>query len=322
MPGTEALAKVREYRAGVSSVRPDVSIVILNYNSGAYLAQCLDALGKGLTGLAVEILVLDNRSTDGSFQAARARHQEVGGRWPFELTFLEHPANFGFARGSNVGLRLGKGRYLLLLNPDCIVRPKAIRTLVEFMDAHPKVGICGPKVLLPDGRLDAPCRRSVKTPALYFYKVLGLSRLFSHSRRFGQYYLTYLDEDKVADVGAVIGGCLVIRREAMEEIGLLDERFFMYCEDEDWCFRAKQAGWRVVYNPGATVVHYKGASARKRPLRMTFEWHKAIWQFHRKNLAGRYPGIINLVVYAGIGVSLAGSLLLNLPRPRMRWGKR
>lgn len=322
MPGTGALTRVTEFRAGAKSGRPDVSIIILNYNSGGYLVQCLDALGKGLTGLTVEVLVLDNRSTDGSFQAARARHQAADGRWPVELTFLENPANFGFARGSNVGLRLGKGRYLLLLNPDCIVRPNVIQTLVEFMDAHPEVGICGPKVLLPDGRLDAPCRRSVKTPALYFYKVLGLSRLFPRSRRFGRYYLSYLDENQVTDAGAVIGGCLLIRRETMEEISLLDERFFMYCEDEDWCLRAKQAGWRVVYNPGAAVVHHKGASTRSRPLRMTFEWHKAIWQFHRKNLAGQYPEIINLIVYAGIGVSLAGSLLLNLGKTLPHWGKR
>ena len=279
---------------------PLLSVVIVNYNGGGLLQRTLQSLYDTAGGLAPEVFVVDNGSSDGSLGPVR-RHFPA-------IRVIENGANLGFARASNQALRQSLGRYVLLLNPDVELQDGAVKTVVSYLESNPGIGIVGPKVLLPNGRLDKPCRRSFKTPAIYFYKCVGLSALFPRSPRFNRYYLGYLPEDQVADVDAVIGAFLAIRRESMEEIGLLDERFFMYCEDEDWCFRAKQTGWRVIYNPAAIVIHHKGSSTRKRPLRMVYEWHKAILQFHRKNMAPDYSPAVNGLVYLGVGLRLAAAM--------------
>ncbi len=283
-----------------------VSVVIVNYNGGALLQQTLRSLHASTDSLALEVFVVDNDSNDSSVERVRKEFPSV--------QIMENGQNLGFARANNRALREARGRFLLLLNPDVELQPGAIQAVVDYMEAHPKVGIVGPKVLLPNGQLDKPCRRSFKTPAIYLYKTLGLSALFPSSPRFNRYYMGYLPEDHLTEVDAVIGAFLMIRRECMEAIGLLDERFFIYCEDEDWCFRAKQAGWKVVYNPDAVVIHHKGSSTSKRRLRMVYEWHKAVLQFHRKNLAPNYALPVNGLVYLGIGLRLAGALAVNAVR--------
>lgn len=282
----------------------DVSIIIVNHNARILLSETITSLFQSTNSLSFETILVDNASTDGSVSAIKRRFPEV--------TVLENPENFGFAKANNKAIRMSQGRYILLLNPDTVVQPGAIETIVNFMDFHPDIGICGPKIVLPDGKLDAPCRRSCKTPAIYLYKTLGLSKLFPNSKRFGKYYLSYLNEDAINEVDAVIGAFLMIRRETVEQIGLLDERFFMYCEDEDWCFRAKKEGWKVYYNPQAQIIHYKGSSTKKRKVWMIFEWHKAIYLFHKKNLAKSYPLIVNWFVYSGIGLKLIFSLITNV----------
>ncbi|MAG37691.1 MAG: glycosyl transferase, partial [Dehalococcoidia bacterium] len=194
--------------------------------------------------------------------------------------------------------------------------PDAVRLSLDWLDAHPDVGICGPKILLPDGRLDGPCRRSFKTPAMYFYRFLGLTKRFPKSRRFGRYYLSYLDPDLTTDVDAVIGAFLLIRRATFQQIGPLDERFFMYCEDEDWCFRAKQAGWRVVYYPKAVVEHHKGTSSQQHRARAAWYWHRSVFLHHRKHIAAGYHPLINAAVYAGIAASFAGQVTRSLAAQR------
>jgi GT2 family glycosyltransferase len=193
-----------------------------------------------------------------------------------------------------------------------------IRSLLHFLESNPDVGIVGPRIRLLDGRLDQACRRSFKTPGIYLYKWTGISRLFPHSRRFGRYYLSYLDESEMADVDSVMGAFLLIRREALAAIGLLDEGFFMYSEDEDWCYRAKRAGWRVVYYPESVVWHLKGHSTRQHAVRMLAARHYSYLRFHRKNLAANYPAFVNGIVYAGIlvglGFALTKHIMLRAPR--------
>jgi GT2 family glycosyltransferase len=162
----------------------------------------------------------------------------------------------------------------------------------------------GGRVLLSNGRVDPAAHRSFKTAGTYFYKFAGLSALFPKSRRFGHYYLSYIDEDLVADVDSVVGAFMLVRRSLIDAIGPMDERFFMYCEDEDWCWRAKQHGTRVVYHPGVVVHHSKGDSARHRPFKSIYNWHRSIALYHRKNIAGRYPAPVNAAVYAGVFVGL------------------
>ena len=166
------------------------------------------------------------------------------------------------------------------------------------------MGILGARILLPDGRLDPPARRSFKTPATYFYKSVGLSRAFPRHRRYGRYYLSYLDEHELADVDSVVGAFMLMPHRLIEQIGGFDERFFLYCEDEDLCWRARQADWRVVYHPGVVVEHHKGTSTGQRPLRTVWQFHRSLVLYHRKNIAPRYPTLVNAAVYAGIAAGL------------------
>jgi len=276
-----------------------LSVLIVNYNGGAIVRQCLASLWPQLRA-GWEVALVDNASPDRSANGLQDA-------FPC-LSVIRNTRNVGFARANNQAIPLTTGDYVLLLNPDVAVTPGALETALAYMDANPDVSILGPRILLPDGRLDPAAHRSFKTPATYLYRMSGLSRRFPRHRTFGRYYLSYLDENAIADVDSVVGAFLLIRRSVIDEIGLLDERFFMYCEDEDWCWRAKQAGGRVVYHPGVVVHHRKGSSSRTVPFRMAYHWHRSLYLYHQKNIAPRYTAATNALVYAGIAVSLAARL--------------
>jgi len=288
----------------------ELSVIIVNYNTGALLRKCLDSVWPQRPP-GCEVFVVDNASADGSVEGLEAAFPG--------LRLIRNGRNDGYARANNQALRLAGGQYALLLNPDVTLEPGALAAALAYMDSQPYVGILGPRILRPDGRLDPPARRSFKTPGTYLYKALGLSRLFPRHPRFGRYYLSYLDEMATADVDSVVGAFLLIRREVIERIGLLDERFFMYCEDEDWCWRAKQAGWRVVYYPAAVVRHSRGSSTSKHPFRMAYHLHRSYFLYHRKNIAPRYPAIVNAAVYAGIALGLVTAIVT---RAGQRWAGR
>jgi len=280
----------------------DVTVILVNYNGGKLIVQSIESLFANTDPhLVLEVFVVDNGSTDNSVS-------EICQHFP-GVKIIANATNAGFARANNQAINLSHGRYLLLLNPDTVLRPATVDHIVRFMDGHPQVGICGPKVLLPDGKLDRACRRTFKTPGTYLYHGLGLSRIFARSPVLGRYYLSYLDPDMLTEVDSVMGAFMMVRRETVDGIGYLDESFFMYCEDEDWCFRAKRAGWKIVYNPEVEIVHYKGSSTRVRKKAMIWEWHKSVYFFHRKNLASGYSCLSNLLVYMMIGLSFVVSLL-------------
>ena len=278
---------------------PELSVVIVNYNGGPLVGACLEWLA-GATPLGSEIFLVDNASADGSVDDLESRFSG--------LRVIRNARNVGYGTANNQALKAVRGRHILLLNPDVLVEPDAVNKGLRFLDEHPDVGILGARILLPNGRLDPPARRSFKTPVTYFYKALGLSRAFPRHRRFGRYYLSYLDEHEMADVDSVVGAFMLMPRRLIDEIGGFDERFFLYCEDEDLCWRARQSGWRVVYHPGVVVKHRKGSSTRQRPFRTTYHWHRSLLLYHRKNIAPRYPAIVNFAVYAGIGTGFAASI--------------
>ncbi|MBI4498184.1 MAG: glycosyltransferase family 2 protein, partial [Chloroflexi bacterium] len=210
----------------------------------------------------------------------------------------------------------GGARYVLLLNPDTVVPPTALRDLVAFLDAHPAIGVVGPKVLRPDGRLDLACRRSFPTPAVALYRMVGLSRLFPRSRRFGRYNLTYLDPDQPAEVDAVMGACMMVRSAAIEQAGLLDERFFLYGEDLDWALRIKQQGWKVVYYPQVMVLHHKGASSRRASERSLREFYRAMLIFYRKHYAAQTFFLVNWLIVTAIYLWGTVAYIRNQLRPK------
>jgi hypothetical protein len=176
--------------------------------------------------------------------------------------------------------------------------------MLEFMDRRPEAGVAGPKLVMEDGSLDLACRRSFPTPQVALYRMVGLSQLFPRHPRFGRYNLTYLDPDQVAQVDSVVGACMLVRREAIRQAGLLDEHFFMYGEDLDWAYRISQAGWKVYYNPAVTVLHVKRAASRH-SRRAGLEFYRAMRIFYDKHYARSTPFWLHWLVLSGIGLRLA-----------------
>jgi N-acetylglucosaminyl-diphospho-decaprenol L-rhamnosyltransferase len=205
--------------------------------------------------------------------------------------------------------------FVLLLNSDVEVARDALAKTARFLERHPCAGIVGPKVILPDGRLDLACRRGFPTPSRAFWKLSGMAKRFPRNARFTGYNLTHLDENTTTEVDSVVGAFMLVRLAAIDDVGLLDERFFMYGEDLDWAYRIKSRGWRVYYYPEALALHLKGATTRRQSYRMIVEFYRAMWLFHRKHYANSTFFLINWLVVAGIVARGAIALIANVVRP-------
>ncbi|MFQ5342698.1 MAG: glycosyltransferase family 2 protein [Anaerolineae bacterium] len=299
----------------------DLAIVIANYNTRDKLRDCLASIAGSQGKLAVATWVVDNASSDGSVDMVRQAFPGVN--------VIASSVNGGFAYANNLGLRAAgfhpigdeaprsaremanlptagathpdPPRYALLLNPDTVLPPTALSDMVAYLDGRPDLGAAGPRLVRADGSLDLACRRSFPTPEVSFYRMVGLSRLFPRSRRFGRYNLTYLDPDQETEVDSVVGAFMMVRREAIQDAGLLDERFFMYGEDLDWALRMKQAGWKVYYNPNVTVLHYKRAASAGSE-RASFEFYRAMYLFYEKHYAADTPFWLHWPIMAGIAL--------------------
>ncbi len=270
----------------------DLSVVLVSYNTRDLLEQALRTVLDAAAGLRVEVFVVDNASRDGSAELVEEKFPQV--------RLIRSPRNVGFAAGNNLAFRQVQGRYVLLLNTDTVVRQDTLRCLVDFLDAHPEAGAAGCKILNPDGSLQLACRRGFPTPMAAFCKVSGLSRLFPNSRRLAAYNLTYLDPEQVNEVDALSGSCMMVRRTAVDQVGLLDEDYFMYGEDLDWCFRMRQAGWRVYYVPHTAIVHFKGESGREEQMRVRYRFCEAMSIFVRKHMQRRYRFFPLWLLHVGI----------------------
>lgn len=281
---------------------PDVSIAMVSLNCWGVLKDCLDSLRASDPSVTHELFLVDNGSTDGTRENVRAQYPEV--------TLVENAENAGFLKGTNQGIRLGRGRYVLWLNPDTILRPDSLRQMVDFLEAHPQAGIVGPRVLNADGSFQPQCKRGMPTPAASLAYYAKLDRLFPQSHTLGQYLLRFLPEDQANQVDAVSGCCLMARRGVVDDIGLLDEDLKQWGEDIEWCVRAKKAGWEVWYNPASVITHLKGKGGRHAvPYHVTRNMHYAMWVFYRKYFQAQSSPLTSVAVWAGIQGSLAGSLV-------------
>lgn len=307
----------RRSQRGHTVARPDLSIVILNFNTREHLrAGLLALLGEGSTtvstpeaAIKAEVIVVDNASSDGSAEMVEAAFPWV--------RLVRSPRNGGFAYGNNQALRTALGREaVLLLNPDAEVSPGALGRLLGALRAHPEAGVVGPRLLRADGSLHLACRRSFPSPLVSFYRLAGLARAFPRSPLFGRYNLTHLDPDQPGEVDSVCGACMLVRREALDQVGGLDERFFMYGEDLDWCWRMREAGWTVRYAPAATVQHQHGGASRTRPVRTTLAFFQAMDLFYRKHYARRYNPAISALVRLGILAGLGAAMVRLALAPR------
>lgn len=285
---------------------PDLGIVVTSYNTRELLRACLRSIYANEGDLSLEVCVVDNASSDGSAEMVAAEFPQVN--------LIAGTENVGYPAANNRGLEaLGFGRsrvpnarsqtprFVLLLNPDTELPPDALVKMLDFMAEHPDAGAAGPKLVRPDGSLDLACRRSFPTPEVAFYRLTGLSRLFPNNQRFGEYNLTYLDPDQVVEVDSVVGAFMLVRAEAIEQAGLMDEDFFMYGEDLDWAYRIKAAGWKIYYNPAVTVLHVKRASTRHCP-RAQVEFYRAMDVFYRKHYAGRTPWWLHFLIVSVVAL--------------------
>jgi GT2 family glycosyltransferase len=301
---------------------PDLGIIIVNYNVRDLLRDCLASVYDSRGEFTFEICVVDNASSDGSADMVAA---------DFPRARLIRAENQGYAAGNNLGLRafgFGVGEdsgpaqpgYALFLNPDTVLPPSALSDMLAFMENHPLAGAAGPRLVRADGRLDKACRRSFPTPEVSAYRMSGLSRLFPGSPRFGRYNLTHLPEDLTTEVDSVVGAFMLIRGQALIQVGLLDEQFFMYAEDLDLCYRMKQRGWQVWYNADVTVLHYKGQSSRQRSTFANMHFYRTMRLFHDKHFRQQTFFLVNWLIYAAIGLLGGWAVLRNRLRPTEQRG--
>lgn len=281
----------------------DISIIIVNYNTKQLTLNCLESVYQSITDFSYEVILIDNNSRDDSVEAIRQAYPQV--------KLIANAENTGFSKANNQGMLIAKGRYILLLNSDTVIQQDTLDTMVCFMDEHPEVGASGCKIILPDGSLDKACRRGFPTPLATFYYVSGLSKLFPKSSHFNTYHMDYLNVDEAYSIDCLVGAFMMVRREVIEEAGMLDERFFMYFEDTDWCYRIQQAGWVNYYYPMTQITHYKRGSSRNKPIRITYEFHRAMKMFYDKHYRKTYPFWVTGLMYLGIGAKLIFTLTAN-----------
>lgn len=264
--------------------RPDLSVVIVSWNTRELLSQCLQSVYETADGVTIKVLVVDNGSADGSAEMVLREFPLV--------RLIENAENVGFARANNQAMAVSHGRYVLLLNSDTVVRPGAFQTMCHFMDQHPEAGIVGAKLLNPDGSFQASY---MDFPTLTG-EVLLLTKLFRlfHSLCFPSHSLA--ESQEISEADWVSGACLMIRREALERVGGLDEDYFMYSEEVDWCWRVKQAGWRVFYTPDAEIVHWGGQSMGRIPLHKRTRVYRGKVLFFRKRRGHGYATFFRLVL--------------------------
>ena len=287
----------------------DLAIVIVNYNASTLLSGCLASVFASAGDFSYTVCVVDNGSSDDSVAMMRDRFPQAG--------LILSETNLGFSAGNNLALRqLGLSerrpvptrplpRYTLLLNNDTVLPANALADMIQFMDGRPDLGVAGPRVRRPDGTLDLACRRSFPTPWVSFCRMTRLSRLFPRSKRFNAYNLSYLPEDAVHPVDSVVGAYMQVRTQAILEVGLLDEAYFMYGEDLDWAKRIKSAGWEVWYNGEVEITHVKEASSRRsRKARRAF--YEAMWIFYRKHYRANSSWMLDKLIW--LSISLIGGV--------------
>ncbi|MBR9921397.1 MAG: glycosyltransferase [Bacteroidetes bacterium] len=282
-----------------------LSIIIVNYNVHYFLEQALQSVRKAIVGLEAEVFVVDNNSIDGSVEMVRRKFPEVH--------LIANSDNPGFSKANNQAIEKARGEYVLLLNPDTVVEEDTFRLCLEFMDNHPDGGGLGVRMIDGSGQFLPESKRGFPNPKVAFFKVTGLSRLFSKSRFFNHYHLGYLDEMENHEVEVLSGAFMMLRKSMIDEIGMLDDTFFMYGEDIDLSYRIIKAGYKNYYFSGTTIIHYKGESTKKGSLNYVKTFYQAMIIFARKHFQGEKARVfvlmLQLAIYLRAFVTLVNGFL-------------
>ncbi len=288
-----------------------ISVIIVNYNVEYFLEQCLNSVYDALKNVRGEVFVVDNNSIDGSVEMVRQQFPQVH--------LIANKNNVGFSVANNQAMRISKGDYVLLLNPDTVVEEDTFQKCVDFMDKNPEGGGLGVRMIDGKGQFLPESKRGLPTPTVAFYKIFGFSRLFPKSKTFGKYHLGYLDEFETNEVEILSGAFMLMRKEALDKVGLLDEAFFMYGEDIDLSYRIIKGGYKNFYFPETQIIHYKGESTKKSSINYVFVFYRAMVIFAEKHFSQKnaklFSFFINLAIYFRAGLALLNRFLKRIILP-------
>ena len=277
-----------------------LSIVIVNYNVKHFLEQCLKSVQNAVQGVDAEIFVVDNNSVDGSNEMVRALFPEV--------KLIANQDNVGFSTANNQAIKVSAGEYVLLLNPDTIIPENCFTKLLKYADSKADLGGCGVHMVDGQGKYLPESKRGLPTPEVALYKMIGLNKVFPKSKKFGKYHLGYLPDDENNEVDVLAGAFMLLRKETLDQVGLLDETFFMYGEDIDLSYRITKGGWKNYYFAETSIIHYKGESTKKQSINYVRVFYKAMIIFAEKHYTGNNKNLfklfINTAIYARAGIAL------------------
>ncbi len=288
-----------------------LSVVIVNYNVKYFLEQCLISVFNAAKDIDTEVFVVDNASADGSCQMVRNRFPSVN--------LIENTENHGFSYANNQALRLAKGKYVLILNPDTVVEESTFSQCIEFMKEHHEAGSLSVKMIDGKGKFLPESKRALPSPSVSFYKIFGFSRLFPKSKTFARYHLGHLNPDEINEIEILPGAFMFIRKTALDKAGLFDESFFMYGEDIDLSYRILKSGYKNYYFPKTTIIHYKGESTKKGSINYVLVFYKAMMIFARKHFTQKNAFLYIILIYAAIyfraGLSIAKRIVSRWLQP-------
>lgn len=270
----------------------EISVIIVNYNVEHFLEQCLNSVFKAFNYCDGEVFVVDNDSHDGSVEMVKTKFPQA--------ILLDNKENLGFSKANNQAIRIANGKYVLLLNPDTVVEEDTFRKTIDFMDQHPDAGGLGVRMIDGKGRFLPESKRGIPTPAVAFYKIFGLSRIFPKSKKFGKYHLGYLSETETNEIEILSGAFMFMRKEALDKVGLLDEDFFMYGEDIDLSYRIILGGYKNYYFPETKIIHYKGESTKKSSVNYVFVFYNAMIIFAKKHFSQKNAKLFSLAINSAI----------------------
>jgi hypothetical protein len=288
----------------------ELSIIIVNYRTYTLTKQTIESIINSKHDFSYKIFLVDNASNDGSIEKLERDFSiEIDNDL---IEIIQSAENLGFAYANNLALNEIDSEYVLLLNSDTVVLDDCLEQCINYIKSDEEIGALGCRVCLPNGDLDKACRRSFPDVTVSFYRLSGLSRLFPNSKRFNKYNMDYLDDDGIYSIDCIVGAFMLLKNSVIHEIGFLDENFFMYGEDIDWCYRIKEAGFKIIYYGKSKIIHYKGSSSKKQKSKLIYHFYHSMYLFYNKHYKKKNNILTTLLTYLGIGLLCCLKLFLNL----------
>jgi len=288
----------------------DLSIIIVNWNTKNLLKNCLKSIFNTLKKVNYEIFVVDNASTDGSVNMIRSIFPNIN--------LIINDKNDGFSKANNQALKKSVGRYVLLLNPDTVVLDNTLDEMVKFLDEHPEAGVSTCQVKYGDGRIQFTSGRHFPDIFTELFAATRLSMFFPKNRITGKYMMTYWDHNDTREVDVISGSFMMVKRLAIEQIGLLDERFYMYSEDVDWCFRIRKAGWKIFYVHHVGIIHYAGQSSAGNSREVRAKEYISIYIYFKKHYGRIYASIFRIIIKGLVVIKIPLLYILSVCRRNIK----